>query len=452
MQSPSHSWHTFVIIWSGQMASTIGSYMTRFALTIWLWDLTEQATPIALLAFFTELPALVVSPLAGAIADRFSRKKLMILGDSVAGFSAIAILLLHLTGNLELWHLYLMGGLNGAFSRLQKLAYTASISLLVPADGYTRASGMGSVLHYGSVIIAPAAAGVLYPLVGLFGILGVDLITFLIAVITVLFVTIPNPSSASSSSTKKASRPSLLQEIKTGFNYIVTRPSLLTLVIIAGIFQFSHDIGKAIYSPMILARSGNDAQVLGMVSAAAGIGGILGSIMISLWKIKGRKINLFLFSIIGAGLSKTIFGIGQNLLIWLPMQFLSSVNFPIMGSARQGIILTKVEANLQGRVLAISSTLVGVASPLAKLIAGPLADRVFTPAMEENGFLTTIFGGVFGVGEGSGIALLYTLSAVGLIIVGIVGFSISNLRQIETLLPDAESAKSDHPFTVTSNQ
>jgi len=435
-------WRTFIIIWSGQMASTIGSYMTRFALTIWLWNLTAEATPIALLAVFTEIPALLVSPLAGAIADRFSRKHLMILGDTVAGFASIAILLLHLTGNLELWHLYLMGGLNGAFSRLQKLAYTASISLLVPADGYTRASGMGSVLHYGSVIIAPAAAGVLYPLVGLFGILGVDLITFSIAVITVLFVTIPNPSSASSS-VKKASRPSLLQEIKTGFNYIVTRPSLLILVIIAAAFQFSHDIGKAIYSPMILARSGNDAQVLGMVSAAAGIGGIIGSIMISLWKIKGRKINLFLFSIIGAGLSKTIFGIGQNLLIWLPMQFLSSVNFPIMGSARQGIILTKVEANLQGRVLAISSTLVGVASPLAKLIAGPLADRVFTPAMEENGFLTTVFGGIFGVGEGSGIALLYTLSAVGLIVVGIVGFSISNLRQIETLLPDAESAKSD---------
>ena len=402
------------------MASTVGSYMTRFALTIWLWNLTGEATPIALLAVFTEVPALVISPLVGAIADRFSRKKLMLLGDTVAGLSTLIILLLYLSGNLALWHLYATVALNGAFSRLQKLAYTASITMLVPQDGYTRASGMGSVLHYGSVIIAPAFAGALYPIVDLLGILWVDLITFAIALTTVLFVTIPNPAT-SVKAKKDKPRPSLWQDIKFSVDYIFTRPSLLTLVFIATLFQFSHDIGKALYSPMILARSGNDAQVLGMVSAAAGIGGILGSIMVSVWRMKGRKINWFLGGIIGAGIAKTVFGVGQSVFIWLPSQFLSSINFPIMGSAKQGIILTTVEADLQGRVIAMSSTFVGVASPLAKLIAGPLADYIFTPAMVEGGWLTGIFGGLFGVGEGSGIALLYTLSSIGLIAVGLAG-------------------------------
>ncbi len=283
------------------MASTIGSYMTRFALTIWLWNSTGQATPIALLAFFTEVPALLISPLAGAIADQFSRKKLMILGDTVVGCSTMIILLLYLTDNLELWHLYLTGAFNGAFARLQKLAYTASITMLVPPEGYTRASGMGSALHYGSVIIAPAVAGVLYPVVDLLGILCVDILTFIVAVTTVLFVTIPHPLSTSPSPTEIKPRSSLWQQIKFGFEYIFTRPSLLSLIIIAALFQFSHDIGKTLYSPMILARSGNDTQLLGIVSAAAGIGGIFGSIVISVWQIKGRKIDLFLWSIMGAG-------------------------------------------------------------------------------------------------------------------------------------------------------
>lgn len=420
------------------MASTIGSYMTRFALTIWLWNLTEQATPIALLAFFTEVPALLISPVAGAVADQFSRKTLIMLGDTVAGLSTVIILLLYLTGNLEIWHLYATGAFNGAFARLQKLAYTASITTLVPQEGYARASGMGSILHYGSVIIAPAIAGALYPWINLWGILGLDTITFIVAVSTVLFVTIPNPV-ATSASTKTKPRTSLWQQIQLGFTYIFTRPSLFTLIAIAASFQFAHDLGKAIYSPMILARSGNDPQVLGIVSAAAGVGGILGSIVISVWRIKGRKINYFLWGIIGAGLSKTLFGVGQNLWIWFPTQFLSSINFPIMGSAKQTIVLTKVEAEVQGRVIAISSALVGVASPPAKLIAGYLCDRVFIPAMEPGGFLTGVFGGIFGVGNGSGIALLYTLSSVGLVIVGIVGYSLSNLREIETLLPDAKN-------------
>jgi MFS family permease len=420
------------------MASTIGSYMTRFALTIWLWDLTEQATPIALLAFFTEIPALVISPLAGAIADRFSRKRLMILGDTVAGLSTVVILWLYVSENLELWHLYITGGLNGAFARLQKLAYTASITMLIPQEGYTRASGMGSVLHYGSVIIAPAVAGVLYPIVDLLGILLVDLITFIIAVATVLWVTIPNPSAASPSTKEDTPRSSIGKEIKFGFNYLWTRPSLFSLVFIATIFQFSHDIGKALYSPMILARSGNDAQVLGIVSAAAGMGGIFGAIIVSIWRMRGRKIHWFLWSMMGAGLSKILFGIGQNLLIWFPTQFLSSINFPIMGSVRQAIVLTKVQADVQGRVIAISSALVGVASPLAKLIAGPLADQVFTPAMQEGGILTGVFGRIFGAGGGSGIALLYTLSSLGLVCTGILGYSISSLRNLEALLPDAE--------------
>lgn len=413
------------------MASTVGSYMTRFALTIWLWNLTEQATPIALLAFFTEIPAIITSPLAGAIADRFPRKTLMILGDTVAGLSTVIILLLYLGGSLEIWHLYLTGAFNGAFTRLQKLAYTASITMLIPQQDYTRASGMGSVLHYGSVIIAPAVAGALYPIVDLLGILVIDLATFTIAIATVLLVTIPNPA-ASSSAKQDTPRSSLGKDIKFGFSYLWNRPSLFTLILIATVFQFSHDIGKALYSPMILARSGNDAQVLGIVSAAAGIGGILGSIIVSVWRIPGRKIDLVLYSMMGAGFSKILFGLGQTLFIWFPTQFLSSIHFPIMASARQGIVLTQVQADVQGRVIAISSALVGVASPLAKLIAGPLADQVFAPAMQKGGILTGIFGSVFGAGNGSGIALLYTLSSLGLILVGLIGYSFSNLRTIES--------------------
>ena len=168
---------TFLIIWLGQFASALGSEMTNFAITIWAWEVTGQATPLSLILAVTQIPRLLVSPFAGIWVDLFDRKYLMLLGDAVAGLSTLALLGLLLTDNLQIWQLYVSGAVNGLFGYIQGLAHSASISLLIPQKHYARASAFESLQMSGSYVIAPAIAGALYAIAGLSGILAIDLVT-----------------------------------------------------------------------------------------------------------------------------------------------------------------------------------------------------------------------------------------------------------------------------------
>lgn len=432
--SPNHT-RSFYIVWSGQLVSAIGSHMSHFAISIWVWEQTQQATALALVALFTQMPRVLVSPLAGGLVDRWHRKTLILLGDTVAALSVVALLLLYLMGSLQVWHFFFAGAVNGTFSQLQQLAYTASISQLVPEGQYTRAGGMSSVLHYGSVILAPALAGSLYEPVGLAGIFAADLGTFVFAVATVVAATIPSPRGTPQESKHKASKTNFWHHIILGFRYVFANPSLLALLGAMALFQLIHDIGKGLYSPMILARSGGDAQVLGTVAAAAGIGGILGSVLVGVWGGPKRKIHGFLLGMVGAGLSKIVFGLGRSPMVWVPAQFLSSVHFPTIHSTRQSILFAQVDANFQGRVFSIGFLIVGAIPPFGKLLAGVIADRFLEPAMMPGGWLAGVFGGIFGVGAGSGMALLYTISSIGLVLVGLAGYAWKPLRNVEFWTP-----------------
>jgi MFS family permease len=149
---------TFVILWFGQLVSTIGTYMSGFALELWTWETTGSATALALMGFFFQMPRIVINLAAGVIVDRVSRKQLMLLGDIIAALSSGLLLGLYLIDQLQIWQLYLTTAITSVFSQLQELAYAASVSSLVPPQHYTRTSSMGSALHYGSLILAPALA------------------------------------------------------------------------------------------------------------------------------------------------------------------------------------------------------------------------------------------------------------------------------------------------------
>lgn len=144
----------FTIIWLGQLASTIGSYMTVFALMIWVWQQTESATTLALITFFSQLPRIFITPIAGIVVDRFSRKRLILLGDVVASVCTLAIALIYISGNLQIWHLYITVALYGCFGQIQTLAYSASIALLVTKQHYTRAESMVAGVNYGGAIFS----------------------------------------------------------------------------------------------------------------------------------------------------------------------------------------------------------------------------------------------------------------------------------------------------------
>ena len=424
---------TFLTVWVGQMVSNLGSRMTNFSLSLWAWDLTGQATALALVVFFRQLPQFIFAPFAGVIVDRGNRKLLMMAGDTAAALSTIVTLGLFLSGSLQIWHLYVLAVINGTFEQLQELAYSASLSLMVPKQHYTRASSLGSVLHYGSSILSPILASSLYYVIGLPGILAIDLATFTIAIATVLSVTIPQPSHTDSSQPKLTD---IRKEAVVGFQYISSHPSLVALLACTALFWFAHDFGGALYTPMILARSNNNAQVLGSIASTAGISGVLGAILMSTWSGPKSRIQGMLLGMIGAGCSKIAFGLGNSPLVWIPTQFCSSLNFPLLGSMSDAIWLSKIKPEIQGRVFSARSLVLMITSTLGYLVAAPLADYVFEPAMQPEGWLAGILGPLLGTGRGAGMAFLYVLSSVCLVLVGLGGYFTSNLRQIETNLPD----------------
>jgi MFS family permease len=426
------SMRNFIIVWLGQLVSTIGSNMTGFAIEIWAWEITGQATTLTLVGFFSLLPSIIITPISGVIVDRFNRKFLMMVGDTVAVLSTIVILLLHLTHNLQIWHFYLTGAIVGTFNQFQSLAYSASVSLMIPEEEYTRASSLEFLSGYGSNIIAPALAGYLYTVIGFLGIWLIDISTFVVAISSLLFVSIPQPSTT----TENDKLNNIWQDLGFGWNYITTNKSLLALLIVNLLFWLPHDLGDGLYSPMIFSRTDNNTVVLGSLASAAGFGGVTGAIVVSIWGGFKRKINGVLLGMIGAGISKIVFGLGRTPWVWIPAQFCSSFNFPLNGSSDNAIWLEKVPSNIQGRVFAARSLLLQIASAVGYLIAGPLADRVFTPALQSGGVLFGMFGGLFGTGTGAGIAFLYVICAVCMLLVGLFGFLIPVLRNVEDILPD----------------
>jgi MFS family permease len=421
---------TFTIIWFGQLLSTIGSYMTSFALTIWAWQLTGSATTLALLGFFRQLPCIPVSLIGGIIVDSFNRKQLMILGDSIAAISTIGIGLLYLNNNLEIWHLYLAATLNGGFGQLQSLAYQTSISQIVPRSQLTKANSMNSAVHYGSVILAPALAGAIYTLIKLPGILLIDFVTFCIAITTLLLVSIPHYQPQANT------EETLFFKLTVGFREVWRQPSLRLLLLMTTLFWFFHDLGSAIDDALILARSTGSSQALASIGTAAGMGGVIGAIALSFWGGSQRRVRGMLAGFIGAGVSKTFFGLGRSLQVWVPAQFCSSLNFPLLLSSENALWMEKIAPEMQGRVFAANALVLQIVSAIATFIGGILADRVFEPAFTTGGKISELFSYIFGTGAGTGISLLYVLCSLGMILVGIVGFCLPKLRRIEELVPN----------------
>ncbi len=224
---------TFSIIWFGQLVSWIGTAMTRFALLIWTYNQSNSATTVALLGFFTFTPYVLVSPLAGVWIDRLNRRLIMLWADLGAGIITSGLFVLYASGQLEIWHLFVAQALSGVFEAFQIPAFSAATTMLIPKEQYTRASGMRSIADSASTIIGPVLAGALITFIDINGIMLIDIGTFLVAMLTLLMVRIPNPLPRID---KSAEQSNVGQEMWQGFQYIKQRAGLLGLLMIfAGI-------------------------------------------------------------------------------------------------------------------------------------------------------------------------------------------------------------------------
>jgi MFS transporter, DHA3 family, macrolide efflux protein len=406
--------NTFIILWIGQLASTIGSSMTYFAITLWVWQQSESVTAIALLTFFFQLPQIGVAVFSGLIVDHFSRKSLLILSDVIMALCSLAVGILAALQQLQLWQLYGIAALYGCFNHLQTLTQTTIVPLMVDSQHLARASSMGAVVEYSAIIIAPALAGVLYPVIGLLNITLIDLATFAIAVLTLLSLTIPALPAQSSPSVSFTS-------LGFGFRYIAKHATLKRLIIILSLFAFAQQMTETLTEPLILVRTHGNAHILGVVSAASGLGGVVGGILFSLWGGFQRPVHGMLVGFLGLGMSSLVFGLGQIPFFWVSSQFCVSLHTPLIFSSYMALWYAKVPPALQGRVFA-ADHLIGLAvSAMASLMAGPLAENIFEPAVQQNSWLHPLT--FWNYGSGSGIALLYVFTALYMVLIGIGGFA-----------------------------
>jgi MFS family permease len=422
-----------MIVWAGQVASFLGTAMTQFALTIWAYELTGSATALALVAFFNFAPVVVFGPVAGALVDRWNRKLVMMLSDLGAGVSTIAIFILYSTGNLEIWHLYIAGLVTGVFGTFQWPAYSAAISTMLPKSQYARANGLLSLAESVSGVFAPIFATALLALIGIGGVMVIDIITFIAAIGALLIVHVPQPERTEAGA---EGRGSLLHESVYGFRYIVRRPSLLGLQMTFFFYNLAGAFGMTLRAPMLLARTGSDEVVLATVQSLAALGSVGGGVLLSVTGGPKRKVHGVLLSMIGVSLfGDVLSGLGQSVLVWGSAAFISGLILPFLNGSNQAIWQAKVAPDLQGRVFA-ARRMIAQITGLTMLIAGPLADRVFEPAMQVGGSLAPVFGGLVGVGPGAGMALMLVIFGSLGALVGVAGYGFKVIRNAETLLPD----------------
>jgi DHA3 family macrolide efflux protein-like MFS transporter len=425
---------TFFIIWIGQVISIVGSSLTNFGLGVWIFEQTGDAMPFALTVLFGSLPRVFLLPIAGSLADRWNRRWLMILADTGNALATLVIVLLLSFDALEVWHIYLLSALGSALGTFQVPAYQASITMLVPKKHLARANGMMQSADALGGILAPPLAGFLFVAVGLNGIVLIDFVTYFFAVFALLLVRIPQPKVEPSS---EAHKGTVSSDVRFAWRYLRQRPGLLGLLFYYASVNFFLSIVFVLSGPLVLSQ--HDARVFGLVQMALGIGGFAGGLLASTWggPQKGLVraaiggIPLYMLGIMCAGLRPhpafPALGLAFNVFFVTIVQSISNAIWQL-----------KVAPQVQGRVFSLRYMLATLITPLAYLVAGPLADRVFEPLMQEGGALArTVLGDLMGTGPGRGIGLIYVSSGVLVILISLLAYLNPRIRRLEQEVPDA---------------
>ncbi len=432
----------FTLVWLGQIVSVLATNMSAFALTIWVFEKTGSATALGLVEVFFITPLLVMSPFAGVMVDRHNRKLMMMMSDLLAGLATIAILILQALGALQVWHLYLAAIFQGLGNAFQWPAYSAAITTMVPKEQYGRVNGMMSLIDMGPGVLAPMLAGALLPLIQLVGVLSIDVATFILAILVLFFVHIPQPPRTAEGAQEQGN---IFKEAVFGFRYIFARPSLLGLQLVFFVGNLFSGIAFTVIAPMVLLRTGNNSVSLGLIQSAEAIGGVVGGVVMSAWGGFKRRVHGVLAGWMVSSFFFALMGLGTTVPVWVGAAVLSSILIPLINGSNQAIWQAKVAPDVQGRVFSARRLIAWLTNPISPVIAGTLTDYVLEPAMRAPSGLTSLLGWLVPPGPGAGAGLLIFFSSLGGILAGLAGYFIHSICHAEDILPDhdvlvAESA------------
>lgn len=369
----------FFMIWGGQAVSQLGSRLVGFA---FVWHLTStyhSATILSIATLVSVLPDVIISPIAGALIDRWNRKRVMIITDILTTILTLVLALLFAFTDVQLWQIYLVMSLRSTFGAFQWPAMLTSTSLMVPKDQLARISGLNQTLAGAMGILAPPLGAFLVALLPMWGVLSIDIVTALIAVIPLLFFHIPQPEVRLEENEANGKRKSnLMKDLAEGFKYVVTLPGLLAVILSAMVINFLVSPAFSLLPLMVTDYFKKGAIELGVIQSIFSIGFLVGGLVLSIWGgFKNRLLTSFFFLII-MGLCIALFGLVPNSNFYLAVGVLALIGIsnPLVNGPLHAALQARVDPDKQGRVFTLLSSGATLAMPIGLAIAGPLSDAV----------------------------------------------------------------------------
>ncbi|MFF3559248.1 amino acid adenylation domain-containing protein [Streptomyces sp. NPDC002574] len=417
----------FAVVALGQFLSMIGSSLSTLVLSIWVYQRTGSLTDFAVVNAVGMLPGILAGPLAGAVADRWNRRVIMLTSDAVAGVSMGALGLLVLGRGMEMWQVYLAVSVTSVAGAFQRPAYLAAVAQLVPKRYLGHANGISQLGVGVGTVFAPMMGAGLIGVIGISGVIMLDVCSFAAGVATLLLVRFPD-------TLFRRRDESFGKEITGGWRYITRRPGLRAALRFFVIDHAFYTLGFAVITPMLLIEQ--SPLMLGTALGAAGAGGLCGSLVMGLWGGTTRRATGMIASMAVASLAMAMVGVASAPFVVTGM-FLLAFGESLADGHWIALVQAKVGLELQGRVLAIFMTLMMLTMPLGYLVVGPLAEHYVQPLLEADGALAGTVGVLLGTGPGRGLALLVVVS--GLLQLGWAarGWTNTRLRLLEDGLPDA---------------
>ena len=395
----------FLILWSTQSISQLGSSITAFALTLWLYEKTGSSLSTAALTICSYAPYVLMSIFAGVLTDRFDKKKTMLVCDVFAVFCTIVVFVLFSTNRLMVWHLYAVNAISGLMNTVQQPASEVAMTLIIPEQYYQKTSGLRSLSRSLISILNPLIATALYSFVGLNGVIAADVGSFIVAFAALqFFIKIPK--------SQGERKVSVLVLAKEGIGFLKDNPMIMTLILfMAGVNLVASAFDAALPGFVIPNPKGGQA-VLGIVTSCSGVAMIIGSLMVSVIpKPKDRVKVVYLTMLFSLGTENFLLAFSREPLVWCIGQIIGWILVPIMSANLDVILRSTIPVELQGRVYACRNTLQFFTIPIGLFLGGFMVDNVCEPFMSEFGDLS-ILKTLFGIGKGSGAALMMFILGV----------------------------------------
>jgi MFS transporter, DHA3 family, macrolide efflux protein len=413
----------FWVVWGGLVASFTGSGLTRFGLSVWMYQETRDAQAFALLLFFGVLPLSIGALVAGPLVDRLDRRRVLVIGNAASRVPTVVVMVLWWQGGLDLWHIYLALVVNGVANAFVLPAFDASVRMLVPEERLGQASGFSQLMQSLGIVVGPPVAGYFLVAFGLGSIFVIDLATVAVALVALAVVHVPNPAPAAEA------RPSVWRDFVLGLRYVVERPAFLFLSVYLAVTVFGWGFVYALSGPIVLGI-GNEATI-GLMYAIFGLGSVVGAVGFGVWGGPRRRIPAILFTSLVVGVLTMLVGVRPDLL-WIG-SFLA-----LLGAAQATMLaLHRVVFQVHGapavlgRVFAFRLVLTGAAQAAGIVTAGTLAANVFEPAMAAGGAWAARLGPWIGSGEGRGAALLQVLVGAVIASMDLLSASSRRVRRLE---------------------